>query len=157
MDYYIEMVKNAWKWKKWLHCFELIINILKIFWEYFWTYKHKCQKIYFKMMYCRNQWDLNQMSYGVILCCGQEKTYCRRDRFDKCMNESGFSFIQHFSELNQERKPQRIWWALSVGPLRIRNHSSTDESSKNPRSPQTPFPPPGSSNDSCQGAKPRRA
>ena len=76
MDYYIKMDKNAWKWKKGLLFFELIINTLKIFWEYFWTYKHKCQTIYFKMTYCRNQWDLNQLSYGVIFCCGREKTYC---------------------------------------------------------------------------------
>ena len=76
MDYYIEMVKNAWKWNKWLLCFELIINILKIFLEYFWRYRHECQTIYFNMTCCKNQWDLNQLSYGVIFCCGREKTYC---------------------------------------------------------------------------------
>ena len=29
------------------------------------------------MTYCRNQWDLNQLSYGVIFCCSREKTYCK--------------------------------------------------------------------------------
>ena len=48
----------------------------------------KCQIIYFNITYCRNQWNLNQLSYGVIFCCGREKTYC------KMISDVYFSYLR---------------------------------------------------------------
>ena len=106
MHYYIEMVANAWKWKKGLLSFELKRKILKILRKYFWRKKHKRQTICFKMTYCRNQRDLNQLSYGVIFCCGREKTYfifkkITSSKHKNCKSYlSCFSVSYHYTKIN---------------------------------------------------------
>ena len=68
----------------------------------FWRYRHKCQTICFKMTYCRNQWDSNQLNYAVFFCFGREKTYCISCRIDSfwmfhvTMVRWGFSHIMAF-------------------------------------------------------------
>ena len=64
---------------KWPFSFWIKIYILKIIWEYLWTYKHKCQTIYFKLIHCRHWCEVIWLSYAIIFCYIRKKTYCMKN------------------------------------------------------------------------------
>ena len=65
---------------KWPLSFWVKIYTLKIIWEYFWTFMHKCQAVYFKLIYCRHRCEVIWLSYAVIFCYDREKTDCNKTK-----------------------------------------------------------------------------